>query len=129
MPRKNLSCATDQLLTLVGVFGAGSFFTYTTMPTVCELGRRWGVRHQYVSKLVRNGCPIDSYPGAAAWRENYASAKLSTHPKRIAQFIGEEPQVDSSRVRRARWKNLHLKMEREMPLRSDPIELILHSEI
>ena len=99
------------------------------MPTVCELARSWGVSHQYVSMLVKKGCPKDSYLSAAAWRENHASTKLSTHPKRIAQFIGEEPQVDSSRVRQARRKNLQLKMERETPLPSDPIELILHRAI
>jgi hypothetical protein len=60
------------------------------MPTISEYARARGVSHQYISRLVKKGMPLDSFESGDLWREAHASSKPPTNPTRIARMIGEE---------------------------------------
>ena len=69
------------------------------MITKADLARSWKVSHQYISKLVAKGMPLDSCE-AAAWREAHASSKASTNPRQIAKQLAEEDSEASATARR-----------------------------
>jgi hypothetical protein len=60
------------------------------MPTISDYARARGVSHQYISKLVKKGMPLDTFEAADLWREAHASSKASTNPIRIARVVDEE---------------------------------------
>jgi hypothetical protein len=70
------------------------------MPTISEYARARGVSHQYISKLVKKGLPLDSFELADLWREAHASSKASTSPKQIAKLVDEK--YNDSRLARER---------------------------
>jgi len=75
------------------------------MPTVSEVAKLWRVSHQYVSKLVKRGLPLNSsFEDAGAWREAHASSKASTNPRQIAKQLAEEGSAVSATARRRRKK-------------------------
>jgi len=74
------------------------------MITKADLARSWKVSHQYISKLVAKGMPLDSFEAAGLWREAHASSKASTHPRQIAKQLAEEESEISATARRRRKK-------------------------
>jgi len=64
------------------------------MPTISEYARARGVSHQYVSRLVKRGMPLDSFESGDLWREAHASSKPPTNPTRIARIINEKVRHD-----------------------------------
>jgi hypothetical protein len=73
------------------------------MPTISEYARARGVSHQYISKLVKKGLPLDSFELADLWREAHASSKAPTNPRQIAKQLGEE-KTEASATARLRRK-------------------------
>jgi hypothetical protein len=74
------------------------------MITKADLARSWKVSHQYISKLVAKGMPLDSFEAAGLWREAHASTKASTNPRQIAKQLAEEESEVSATARRRRKK-------------------------
>jgi hypothetical protein len=74
------------------------------MITKADLARRWKVSHQYISKLVAKGMPLDSFEAASLWREAHASSKASTNPRQIAKQLAEEESEVSATASRRRKK-------------------------
>ena len=69
------------------------------MPTVSEYARKRGVSHQYISKLVKKGLPLDSYEAADRWIRVNASSKAPTNPKQIARVVGEDNNGSKTHLR------------------------------
>jgi hypothetical protein len=65
------------------------------MPTISEYARARGISHQYVSRLVKRGMPLNSFESGDLWRDAHTSSKAPTNPTRIARIIDEGHRHDS----------------------------------
>jgi len=74
------------------------------MLTKAQIAADFGVSHQYVSKLVKKGLPLDSYEAAREWKNAHASQRAPTHSAGIARQLIEEKDDDSPEARERRKK-------------------------
>jgi len=73
------------------------------MVTISELSRHWNFSHQYVSRCVKAGCPLDDFESADLWRQ--ANAKRPGRKKPKVDNIPDEDSPEARSGRKKYWED------------------------